>query len=200
MPSESDDEPDRNDLEYIKRVLRLPALNHTFASFKKVSGSELSLSAFWAMAEGDNKKPLLFCYGGYGNGKTHLVEAVVIRLYERGLLCPYYNFEDVTQRIKKGMRPESIYSADDIVQSFCTRKMLLIDDYGLGTDTKWATGRLETIIDYRYRYRLWTILTTNKDLTELEELSGRILSRFYDPDVSLMVINEATDYRRRRNL
>ena len=156
------------------------------------------MAAFKAMAEGKNDKPMLFCYGGFGSGKTHLMEAMLLRLWERGIACPYFTFEDITQMIKRGMRPESLRSADDIIQGLCQRKMLAIDDFGMGTDTKWAVGRLEVIIDYRYRYQLWTVLTTNFDWKELEEISARILSRFCDPQVSTMVLNEATDYRRQK--
>lgn len=45
----------------------------------------------------------------------------------------------------------------------------------------------------RYREHLFTIMTTNRDLTELPE---RIVSRFRDPDVGMVVLNEGADYRR----
>ncbi|MBA7590759.1 hypothetical protein ES708_32896 [subsurface metagenome] len=64
-----------------------------------------------------------------------------------------------------------------------------------GSGSEWELGQLEEIIAIRYRERLFTILTTNRDLTELPE---RVVSRFKDPDVGRVVLNDGADYRRRK--
>ena len=173
--------------------LKLPEAR-TFGSFVKRPGTEAAIKAFRDMAEGRGK-PFLLCYGTYGNGKTHLLQAMIWRLYERGIICVYSTFEMLLQRIKSGMRPDSISGADFITQKICEQKWLAIDDFGLGSETKWAESRLDIIIDYRYRYRLPTVLVTNRDLTEIPP---RVESRFADPDRSVVVVNEGKDYRRRK--
>ena len=75
-------------------------------------------------------------------------------------------------------------------------RRLIIDDVGMGgSGSAWEYGQLEDIVVYRYRERLPTVMTTNRDLTELPE---RIVSRFYDPDIGCVVLNDAPDYRRRK--
>ena len=58
-------------------------------------------------------------------------------------------------------------------------------------------SKLEHIVDCRYREQLITVVISNKDLMQLNEKSVRIVSRFSDPDVSRIVLNEADDYRGR---
>jgi len=53
--------------------------------------------------------------------------------------------------------------------------------------------QLEKIIRVRYRERLFTILTTNRDISELPE---RIVSRFEDAEVARKVLNSGIDYRK----
>lgn len=62
-----------------------------------------------------------------------------------------------------------------------------------GSGSAWEYGQLEDIIATRYRERLFTIMTTNQDLGELPE---RITSRFFDPDIGRVILNEGADYRR----
>lgn len=168
---------------------------NTFHNFKHRYGTQSSFEAFEALGEGKADKPFLLCHGEYGNGKTHLLQAAILELYKRGIICPYNTFEDILRLIKSGMSPGAYHNADQLTQIISRWKALAIDDFGLGSETKWAEGRLDVIMDYRYRHRLLTILVTNKPL---EELPGRVESRFSDPEVSQIVLNKGTDYRRRK--
>ena len=62
-----------------------------------------------------------------------------------------------------------------------------------GSGSAWEYGQLEEIINHRSHENLFTILTTNRDLTELPE---RVVSRFQDPDIGRVVLNSGKDYRR----
>lgn len=176
--------------------LRLFSLEHTFANFKKRKGTEKSLEAFQNLAEGKTDKPWLFCYGTFGNGKTHLVEALILRWWERGILCRYLTCSDIISSIKRGMEKEQFITVEDRVKSISETPRLVIDDIGGGMyETAWVDAQLENIIDARYRARLVTVATTNLDLSKLPE---RIVSRFMDPDISVVVLNEGSDFRRRQ--
>jgi len=64
----------------------------------------------------------------------------------------------------------------------------------------WELATLEDIINERYHRRyfpkpIMTIMATNKDITKIP---ARIISRFYDPEVSIVIFNSAPDYRTRR--
>jgi len=180
----------------IVEELRISSTEHTFANFRRIKGTETCYKAFKSLAEGKTDLPFLFCYGVVGNGKTHLIEALILRWYERGLICRYARCSDIIATIKRGMDKDQFITVEDRVESFSKSKRLVLDDIGGGMyETPWVDAQLENIIDARYRARLVTVATTNLDLSKLPE---RIVSRFMDPDVSVVVLNEATDYRRRQ--
>ncbi len=187
------DEPDPDSQEEILRRLGVPSMKDTFATFKKRPGSELALVAFRALAEG-KAPPSLLCYGLYGNGKTHLMYALIIRLWERGIWAHYNTFDELMGYIKRGMEKDNPFPVGYRMDLIMKRRCLMLDDVGMGTDTKWANEQLDTIVDYRYRYGLVTVLVTNKDL---KELPGRVVSRFADRGKAVTVLNEASDFRKK---
>lgn len=175
--------------------LRLPSLENTFAKFIKRKGTEKALNAFINLAEGKTELPFLLCSGGVGNGKTHLVEALILRWWERGILCRYLTCSDILAIIKRGMDKEQFITVEDRVRALSETPQLVLDDIGGGMYlTAWVDAQLENIIDARYRARLITVATTNLDLSKLPE---RIISRFLDPEIGVVVLNDASDYRRR---
>ena len=149
--------------------------------------------AFKALASGETDWQMLLCYGGVGNGKTHLCEASAITLYKRGLFCRVITMAKLMGALKRTMNPDTALSLDAVIGLYCNSKHLIIDDVGMGgSGSVWEYGQLEEIIVHRYRERLFTILTTNKDITELPE---RITSRFSDPEVGRLILNKGEDYR-----
>jgi len=187
------DDPDPNSESEILRRLGITAMDCTFKNFKKRPGSEAALAAFQALANGE-APPLLLCYGEYGNGKTHLIYALIVRLWERGIFAHYQTFDDLMALIKKGMEQDSVYSVGYRLDRIKQRDWLVIDDIGQGTDTKWANEQLDTIVDWRYRFDLPTVLTTNKDI---KQLGGRVVSRFADRAKAVTVLNDSLDYRKK---
>ena len=196
-PRSFEDEANPSDeLEDLRSSMRISSLGHTFDSFKVLAGTEEVFRAFKAIAQGETEKPFLFCYGGVGNGKTHLCEATVIELRKRGIFCRYYTVPEIMSLLKRAINREiSGVDPDDLLQRFCQARALILDDLEIGTD--WERQKLEMLIDARYRNRRLTVLVSNRDLDELEKWSDRIVSRLSDPDVSHMVLNRGEDYRRR---
>lgn len=173
----------------------LACLKHNFENFKRVAGTGESLKAFRAMAS-DGHKPMLLCYGGVGNGKTHLCEALSIELYKKGIRCQVTVWSDVMRMFKQGMHrggPDShSLPYDQLFENFRRRERLILDDVGMGsTGSEWEWGELEDIINYRYRERLFTVVATNKDLDELPE---RVVRRFNDSEVGVIVWNKGKEY------
>lgn len=152
------------------------------------------MAAFKALAMGKTDKMLLLCYGGVGNGKSHLCEATAIALYKRGIYCRVHTMAKIMRGLKECMRPDSPAHYDTLLDRYCKCSHLIIDDVGMGgSGSEWEFGQLEEIIVYREHERLFTILTTNRDTTELPE---RVLSRFQDAEVGIVVLNQGDDYRR----
>jgi len=183
--------------EELRKSLGLSSLENTFENFKPVTGTEKALATFKALASSKAKWKMLLCYGGVGNGKTHLCEATAIALYKRGAFCRVLTMARIMRTLKECMNPGSLTAYEEMMDRYCRYSHLIVDDVGMGgSGSEWEWGQLEEIIVVRYRERLFTILTTNRDLTELPE---RIVSRFKDPDVGRVVLNQGDDYRRRQN-
>lgn len=183
-------------LERVRRDLRVSNLDHTFNNFKHYPGTDDAYRAFLTRATRDDALPFLFCYGGVGNGKTFLCEATVIELYRRGIFTRLCVWSDIVGWTHKAMRPENgLPSVDSLIEGYCKARRLIIDDIGMGTmDSAFNWSTLEQIVGYRYRERLFTVITTNQDITQIPE---RIMSRFCDPEIGVVVLNEGEDARRR---
>ena len=180
--------------EELRKSLGLSSLEHTFENFKPVPGTREALAAFRALAQGKTSWKMLLCYGGVGNGKTYLCEAAAFALYKRGLFCRVLTMARIMGALKECMGLERQNSLEELQRNYCYADRLILDDVGMGgSGSEWEFGQLEEIVVARYRERLFTIMTTNRDLTELPE---RIVSRFRDPDVGMVVLNEGADYRR----
>lgn len=170
----------------------LTSFAHTLQTFKKVPGSEAFYKAFYDLAEGNHDKPLLLGYGGTGNGKTHLAEAVVIRLMQRGIDTWYYSMAGFMNLLKRQMETHEL---DTTVKTFCEVAGLVLDDWGAEYGSDWERSQLDHIIDERYRWHRITVLTSNKDIEQLKQQNERVISRFTDKETSVIVLNKAADYR-----
>jgi len=179
--------------EQLAGSLGVTTLENTFENFKPVSGTESALAAFKAVLDGPEF--MLLCYGGVGNGKTHLCEAVAIELYKRGKFCRVMKMPDMLATLRKAINnPEMGY--DEILGNFCYGERLIVDDVGAGgSDSEFGDRVLETIVVARYGRQLLTIMTTNVEISQLPE---RVISRFEDTVTSYLVQNEGEDYRRLR--
>jgi DNA replication protein DnaC len=175
----------------------LATLDHTFDSFDQSwKGTEKAYAAARALGEGTLDKPFLLLYGGTGNGKTHLIEATIIALGQRGIWARYWTAAEMAAFLKAGINVEMGHpNLNERIEHLCRAGTLVLDDLGVEKDTVWQWGNLEIIIDYRYRFRNITIVATNLDIKELEEKSERIVSRFSDREVAQLVLNKGEDYR-----
>ena len=176
-------------MEELRQSLGVASLDNTFDNFKIVEGTRKAYTAALALATGDVDWEMLLLYGGVGNGKTHLLEATALALYKRGLFCRVMTMDRIMGVLKECIGSDQ--SLDALLRRYGQSERLIIDD---ADGTAWEFEQLEKIIRVRYRERLFTIMTTNRDLRELPE---RVVSRFSDPDVGRVVLNEGLDYRRR---
>jgi DNA replication protein DnaC len=201
------DKPMQQDLEQIKhdiiknkvqsvpapssdqKNIQTPKIYDGFKDFKVLKGTEETYKAFADLAYGKTEKYMLLCCGSTGSGKTHLINALA-----QVLNCYCFTWNNITRTLKSKMSDRtSSPTYDMVLDNYCKAKRLLIDDIGMGTtDSQWENSLLEEIVDERYRNRLLTVLTTNKDIRTMPE---RIISRFRDTETSVIVVNRGVDYR-----
>lgn len=180
-------------LECRRRDLQITSWDNTFAKFKKMVGTKDALTAFEQLTSGMTSWKMLLCYGAVGNGKTHLCEATAIELYKQGKFTRVLTMSKLMSILKSTLNKDSEITIEYLISIYQHMDRLIIDDVGMGgSGSDWEFGQLEDIINYRYRENLFTIITTNRDLTELPR---RIVSRFQDPDRGRVILNGGKDYR-----
>ena len=174
--------------------LNVSSESHTFGNFVTGQGLREVYHVFKKFAE-KLEPELLLCYGGIGNGKTFLLEATAMRLFERGIFARVVVWSDFIANLKSRMDDKEATPFEFVLRNYYESPVVLLDDYGMGTtDTAWEKSILEKIVDYRYRNRLPMALTTNM---EIKNLPVRVESRFNDPECGIVVENKGGDYRRR---
>ena len=163
----------------------------TFETFdRQVKGVKEAFNSFYELAHGKTDLPFLLVYGTTGNGKTHLCQSTTVVLNKRGISTRLYTVADLMAELKESI-PNNTTEAEIKLLKECPG--LMLDDLGVEYGSMWELSKLEEIIDARYRERLITVLTTNRDL---DQISERIVSRFSDPDLGTVVLNKGEDYRR----
>lgn len=167
----------------------LTTWSHTFAKFNKVPGTESTYDAFFAFAEG-NAPPFLLCIGGVGNGKTFLAEAATIRLLQRDIDAWYYTMANFMSLLHQGIKDNTV---DSVMDTFSRLPALVLDDWGDLSD--WEEEKLKDLINERYRWHRITCLTSNRSFDCLMQRNERVISRYTDTEISVMVLNRGEDYR-----
>ena len=135
----------------------------------------------------------LILKGGYGCGKTHLVAAIANYRIANGQPALFVVVPDLLDHLRATYAPNSAISYDERFEEVRTAPLLILDDLGTQSATSWAQEKLYQILNYRYNARLPTVITTNR---ELEEIDLRLRSRLVDPDLAEIVTILAPDFRR----
>lgn len=162
---------------------RLPMYSHmTFESFnveEKVTLEEaerLSLAARVAYQYAQKPDNWLLFVGEYGSGKTHLAAAIAnyrVNLSE----VMFITAPDLLDYLRATFAPESSVSFDKLFDKVRNVPLLVLDDLGMEAAKPWALEKLFQILDYRYVGRMPTVITTSK---EMNDLNPRLVSRLND--------------------
>ncbi len=190
MPAEETPEERRARL---LKWLGVTDMKNTFGNMRQPKGFEATYKAFKAMADGTADFSMLLNYGKTGTGKSMCCEAVVQAMFDRGLRVKRDRWSDLVRTMKSYFNGYGDTTYQGYFQNLRGRARLILDDVGSGsTLSSWEWGELEDIIDYRHELNLFTIVTTNLDITQFPE---RILSRFRDKVKARLILNEAADQR-----
>ena len=133
--------------------------------------------------------------GGYGCGKTHLAAAIANVAEQSGQRVVFAIVPDLLDHLRATFAPNSDVAYDALFEKVRESALLVLDDFGAENSTAWATEKLFQLINYRYNYRMPTVITTNHRL--LAHMDERIRSRLSDLGLVRHVAIEAADYRER---
>jgi DNA replication protein DnaC len=134
----------------------------------------------------------LLLKGGYGCGKTHLAAAIANAKLARGEPVLFVVVPDLLDHLRATFAPTSRVTYDDRFETVKAAPLLILDDLGAQVTTQWAQEKLFQLLNYRYNAQLPTVITTNR---ELEEIDPRVRSRLADTTFCKIVTLLAPDFR-----
>jgi len=143
----------------------------------------------------DDPQGWLVLSGGYGAGKTHLAAAIANQQLAAGRPVFFSIVPDLLDHLRATYAPSSEVPYDELFDKVREAGLLVLDDLGAENSTAWATEKLFQIINYRYNFRMPTVITTNNRL--LSHMDERIRSRLSDLSLVRHVVIESADYRER---
>jgi len=168
-------------------------LRQTFEKFNKtIPDVQKAYNAARKIAEGEGDFIWLIIYGGVGNGKTHLLNAIANRAMERGYQVKLVMMAELLSELRISIDSNQ---TDYKMKELKRVSYLFIDELGLEYGTDWEKEKIEELLASRWANGRFTVVATNRDIEELPE---RIKSRFKDRHLSRWVKNEASDYRATR--
>ena len=171
----------------------------TFDSFRILRGKNDDVCRrvkSWAEDEGDYVWVVV--YGGTGNGKSHLCNAALKRLIERGVPVHSMTASTFLQRLRLAMAEHQM---DALMQECQTIAAFILDDLGTGMKRpddpagEWEWARIEELLVSRYDTRRRTMIVTNLDPADMPD---RIASRMKDWRLVRMALNMGPDMREAR--
>ena len=172
------------------RGVRSP--EQTFDTFEQREGSKQAFNYARQLADGSAQFIWLLVFGGTGNGKSHLCNAMARESIRRGVDTRLISVADLFAALRSAMTDNH---SESVMEWYKQTQFLILDDYGVQQGSDWQAARFDELMTFRYASLLPTALTTNFDLTTLPE---RIRSRFGDRRLSRIAHNSATDYRPQR--
>ena len=124
---------------------------------------------------------LFTVWGGYGNGKTLILQAVVNEMREAGWEGAYVKLKDLLDHIRAGNAKNAGEDARQRYERFRSLPLLAIDECDAVKVTDWVQEFWRSFVDDRYRLGLCleahTVLAMNCDPAQL---GGDIYDRLRD--------------------
>lgn len=181
-------------------------LARTFANFQPRPGTEDMLAAAKAFCAGDytfltisvnNVDPNRM----FGNGKTHIMEAMARDLLDQGKKVRFDLCKDILDRLRATYNRNSNDDFAHVLAEYKYFGVLFLDDLGMEKSNAWASEQLTGLIEERIQNNRRTVISTNLNRESMMDMEPRLASRLFatNPalaDVFKVVLNTATDFRR----
>ncbi len=150
-----------------------------------------------ARAYADDPQGWLVLSGPVGCGKTHLAAAIANVCLKRDSLVIFSTVPELLDHLRTAFAPSNELPYHELFDRIREAELLVLDDLGAEHTTAWASEKLFQIMNYRYEYRMPTIITTNNDPVkgDFKDLDERIQSRLRDIGLVRWCHIKARDYR-----
>lgn len=116
----------------------------------------------------DEMKNGIIIYGNIGYENTHLAASIANKMIENNKIVLMERSSSIIDRIKESFN-KNVTTETEIIELYSNVDMLIIDDLGSETISKWALEKLYKIINNRYENELPIVITTRYTKEELME-------------------------------
>jgi DNA replication protein DnaC len=132
--------------------------------------------------------------GHYGSGKTHLAAGIANFCRDHGMGVIFTTVPDLMDYLRMTFNDNTSTSLQQRFQTVRDVPLLVLDDLRTEQSSAWVREKLFQIIEYRYTGQLPTVITTSKQIDELDE---RIASRLVDRRRCRIIAITAPSYAQR---
>ena len=170
----------------------------TFDGWQEVKGTEAAVRECIEFVKGERWKSGagLILTGATGCGKSHLAAAVLNALAEQEYRVCFANVPELFAKVRQSFGDDAEVREAKLMEPVLDAGVTVLDDVGAEKASDWTQERIYQIVDYRYRRKASTILTSNLDAAGLEKAIGsRSMDRLLE--VCKIVKLTAGSYRRR---
>jgi DNA replication protein DnaC len=175
---------------YLRRVFREMSAGRKI-SLTEAQRRAVNIAAQTALAYAESPTApfkWLLLEGNYGTGKTHLAAAIANRRIEYSDPVLFITAPDLLDYLRSTFGPSSEIAYDDLFDRVRKAPLLVLDDLGAENQTGWAAEKLYQIFNDRHRFELPTVVTTNRDVTQIEpRIRSRLLDQELTRSVKLMI-------------
>jgi DNA replication protein DnaC len=164
-------------------ALRVPARYRHCSIANYEAQASAGLKAAWEKAaafasgypqSGESAGLGLLFAGDNGVGKTHLAVAVLREIAEaQGTRGAFWDFNELMRVIRASYDPEVRMTETQVLDPIIRSELLVLDDLGAWKMTDWMNDTLFHILNQRYAHQRPSIITTNFDDKDPEEIRER---------------------------
>ncbi|MCD6427753.1 MAG: ATP-binding protein [Caldisericaceae bacterium] len=156
--------------------------NLTFDTFEISSCNEYAFKSAFAYSTGDTKHKLLFIYGGYGVGKSHLLTAIANKMLEKGKTIAFFTADDFANYVLGYTHLRDFTAKRERIMQIRQADMLLLDDFHLLKARMVPQEELKAYIDFfftTYKPMVFSSLfTINELMKSSNKYMEEVVSRF----------------------
>ncbi len=189
---------------YAAATLPHGQLPKTFENFLQRKGIKEMLDAAKAFVVGaggvaDGVR-FLTIQGDYGNGKSHIMEAMARKMLKDGAHVRYTLAKDFLDTLRSTYNKKNDDDFSDVLAEYKNVYALFLDDLGAEADTDWASSQLTGLVESRLQSGARMVISTNATRGQMASSNPRLASRVFATNPALyevkVVTNTASDYRK----